>query len=103
MYLQASCVVDRDHSRIFFYDFFFIFFFYECTCMKYREEGKKDRLNEFKKEKEVKCVDEKLTYHLDHASDSLVVALNIANGDNHPNIQKLFEMARNRIGVTEAE
>ena len=71
---------------------------------RYFKEWQKDRSDESGKVKKIQRVDGKHVYHLDNASDSLVGTLNLADGDNYPNIQKLLEIASTSpIGSTEAE
>ena len=71
---------------------------------RYFKEWQKDRSDESGKVKKIQRVDGKHVYHLDNASDSLAGTLNLVDGDNYPNIQKLLEIASTSpIGSTEAE
>ena len=71
---------------------------------RYCHEWQKNRSDESGKAQKIERVDGKHAYHLVDASDSLVGTLNLADGDNHPNIRKLLERASvSPIGSTEAE
>ena len=82
----------------------YIFAVMENVLRGYCEEWQKNWSDESGKAQKIQRVDGKHACHLNDASDSLVRTLNLADGDNYPNIQKLLETASvSQIGSTEAE